>query len=390
MHPLPPVSEQRILAVYAHPDDECYCSGGTLAKYSDEGAEIMVVAATKGDAGQINDTYRATRHTLGEVRASELRASCETLGVKHVECWDYPDGGLASANRQQLVGDIVSVIRRFRPHIVITFGPDGGYGHPDHIAISDATTQAVALACDPDTYPEQLTHTTPHEVQRLYHAYFPERRTLLLEELATWLMQQKERFKGTLDFIQALSIFAEEATLLHYSSDFVSTRWYPPGFCIIEQGERPDNLYIILSGTVNIVREHPDGTLEHLAERSVGEFVGEIGVATHNQRNAHVIAKTATTCLIFSPGEPTHFAGRGEGAVLGGMTTQRSHQEQTGMATHMIDVRDYVMRKITAIGCHRTQFPITSEMFPLDMLQRLFGYEYFIRIYPEYELETTL
>ena len=387
---LPPPSEQRILAVYAHPDDECYCSGGTLARYSDDGAELMVVAATKGDAGQIHDTYRATRHTLGEVRARELQESCKTLGVQHLECWEYPDGGLAAADREQLVGDIVGVIRRFRPHIVLTFGPDGGYGHPDHIAICEATTQAVLLSCDLEAYSQQLQNYAPHDVSRLYHAYFPERRTLLLEELATWLVTQKERFRGTLDFIQALSIFAEESTMLHYSSDFVVTRWYPPGFCIVEQGEQSDSLYVILSGTVNIEREHEDGRLEHLADVSVGEFFGEVGIATHNQRNAHVIAKTATTCLIFSPGEPTKFAGRGEGAMLGGALVGKTRADHTGLATHSIDVRDYIKRKITAIGCHRTQFPITSEMFPEDMLQRLFGYEYFVRVYPGYELETSL
>jgi len=74
-----------LLAVFAHPDDETFCAGGTLAKYAADGAEIMVVSATRGDAGQIRDARAATRRTLGQVRERELRLACERLGVRPSE-----------------------------------------------------------------------------------------------------------------------------------------------------------------------------------------------------------------------------------------------------------------------------------------------------------------
>ena len=389
MASLPPISKQRVLAVYAHPDDECYCSGGTLAKYSAAGAETVVISATKGQAGQINDTRIATRNTLGAMREQELRNSCTALTVKHTECWDYMDGALASANRQQLVGDVTHAIRKYRPHIVLTFGLDGAYGHPDHIAIGQATTEAFSCAGDTEILP---VHDLPvHAPDRLYHAYFPERSLLLLQYLARWLSTMRERFQGNLDFVHGLSLFAEEATMLNYTNDFVDVRWYPPGFCIVEQGEVANDLYVILSGSVDVQREDEQGTLTHLEDLTMGQFFGELGlVASHQTRNAHVIAKEPVTCLKLSPGEPTKFAGRGEGAVLGSAYASDVVQEDTGRATHAIDVRDYILHKIRAISQHRTQYPIKEDMFPDTMLKDLFGWEYFVRVYPKIQLGSVL
>jgi len=389
MQSLPPIDEQRILAVYAHPDDECYCSGGTLAKYSAAGAETMVISATKGQAGQINDTRVATRSTLGNIREQELYKSCVQLNVAHVECWDYMDGALNEANQQQLIGDIVSAIRKFRPHIVLTFGADGAYGHPDHIAIGEATTIAFQLAGDATVYQDR--NLPSYQPIKLYYAYFPKRQLLLLQQLSEWLVTMKDRFQGNLDFIHGLSLFAEESTMLNYTNDFVDVRWYPPGFCIIEQGEIANDLYIILSGSVEVQHENEDGELSHIAYLEMGEFFGEVGlVAKHHTRNAYVIAKEAVTCLKLSPGEPTKFAGRGQGAVLGSAYDTGDEQENTGIATHLIDIDDFIFNKIRAIAQHRTQYPIHETMFPESMLKNLFGREYFVRVFPKPQLETRL
>ena len=88
----------RLLGVFAHPDDETFCAGGTFARYANGGAEIMVVSATRGQAGQIRDASVGTRRTIAAIRERELRLACERLGVAHVRCWDHLDGALAEAD----------------------------------------------------------------------------------------------------------------------------------------------------------------------------------------------------------------------------------------------------------------------------------------------------
>ena len=164
----------RLLGVFAHPDDETFCAGGTFVRYAKDGAEVMVVSATRGQAGQIRDARVGTRRTIAAVREAELRLACERLGVAHVRCWDYLDGTLTEAGFHGLVGQVVRVIREFRPDVVVSFGPDGGYGHPDHIAISAAATAACWQAGDPASYPSQLAAgLAPHQPDRLYRSYFP-------------------------------------------------------------------------------------------------------------------------------------------------------------------------------------------------------------------------
>src|SRR5262249_48779530 len=160
----------------------------TFARYAKNGAEVMVVSATRGEAGQIRDARVATRRTIAAVRESELRAACERLGVAHVRGWDYLDGAVAEAGVHGLVGPVVEVIREFRPDVVVSFGPDGGYGHPDHITIGAAATAACGRAGDPASYPGQLAAgLAPHQPDRLYHSYFPPRDVLLMNRLASWL-----------------------------------------------------------------------------------------------------------------------------------------------------------------------------------------------------------
>jgi LmbE family N-acetylglucosaminyl deacetylase len=143
----------RLLGIYAHPDDETFCTGGTFAKYSSIGCEIMVVTATRGQAGQTRAGNLATRRTLAHVREQELRLACERLGVEHVECWNYLDGTLREVDRSELEERITRVVRSFRPDILFTFGDDGAYGHPDHIAISQASTSACLRGEDPLYFP---------------------------------------------------------------------------------------------------------------------------------------------------------------------------------------------------------------------------------------------
>ena len=146
---LPPAGRCRLLGVFAHPDDETFCAGGTFARYAEQGAEIMVVSATRGQAGQIRDAAAGNRRTIAAVREAELRLACERLGITTVRCLDYVDGTLADAGFSALVDEVAEIIGEFRPDVVITFGPDGGYGHPDHVTISAVTTAACQRAAGP-------------------------------------------------------------------------------------------------------------------------------------------------------------------------------------------------------------------------------------------------
>lgn len=382
----------RILAVFAHPDDEVFCAGGTLAQYAAGGAETMVVSATRGEAGQIRDAAVATRRTLGQARQRELHNSCRQLSVHHAICLDYGDGTLKSQNPGPLTEHVTRLIREFRPDVVITFGPDGAYGHPDHIVIGDITTRAFRLAGDPGQYPEQLAGgLLPHTPARLYYSYFPRSRQLLSERLAQWLVKLNKRFHGSVDFAHALLLFSEESTMLGYSSDYFELAWFPKGFYVVEQGEPATKLYLILSGWAEVMHEDEAGNLETLARIGPGAFFGEEGLAYHQPRNAHVVAIENITCLVFAPEEPSNFAGRGaEAELTDAPIGEWAGQQDYGKATTCIDVSDYVGQKVAAMAAHRTQFSLDPGLFPLEMFRDLFGQEYFVRVYPPPELETSL
>jgi LmbE family N-acetylglucosaminyl deacetylase len=384
------IAGTRVLGVFAHPDDEVFCAGGTFAKYAAHGAEVRVVSATKGEAGQIRDAESATRRTLGSVRERELHESCRRLGAQHCRCLDFRDGTLKDIDTNILTETVTRIIREYRPAIVITFGEDGGYGHPDHVAISTATTQACLGAANPERFPAHLeSGLSLHAVERLYHSHFPRSRMLMLDRLAHWLLPIQEHFTGTTDFTRALLLFAEETSLLHYSSDHTHVNWYPAGFYIIEQGEVAKDLYLMLSGRAQAVLEEPDGSLRILAERGPGQFFGERGLALHRPRANHVIALENTTCLVFSSESPLAWLGRGAEATITGNSDNDTFRDNRTFTTR-IDVTEFVEQKVSAMAAHRTQYPISPDMFPMSMLHEMLGQEYFVRVLPPREIETSL
>jgi LmbE family N-acetylglucosaminyl deacetylase len=363
---------RRLLGIFAHPDDETFCAGGTFARYAEQGAEIMVVSATRGQAGQIRDAAVGNRRTIAAVREAELRLACERLGIAKVRCLDYVDGTLADAEFSALVDEVAEVMREFRPDAVITFGPDGGYGHPDHITISAVTTAACQRAAD-------------RPPPRLYYRCFPSVDLLILERLATWLTSRPNRFAGTPDFAHAFLLLAEASGTMRHIRDHVQVRWYPPGSYVVEQGEAAAELFLILSGDAEVWQESNGGHREQLGRLAVGEFFGELGVAGHLRRSADVIAAASHTCLVLSPAPPTKFAGRGRGARLAGAlpaaqanTPPASGDLQAGQGVISCDVSEQVMRKIEALSAYRSQFPLEPDMFPEFLLQEMFGCEYFV------------
>ncbi len=141
----------RLLCVLAHPDDESLGTGGTLAKYAAEGVETYLVTATRGERGRFHEgRNRPSSDIVGQTREAELHAAAKELGVREVTILGYPDGGLDQIDPAAARETIAAHVRRIRPEVVITFGPDGAYGHPDHVAISQLTTAAVVRAADRD------------------------------------------------------------------------------------------------------------------------------------------------------------------------------------------------------------------------------------------------
>ncbi|MBN9660452.1 MAG: PIG-L family deacetylase [Acidobacteria bacterium] len=139
----------KLLAVLAHPDDESLGFGGTLAKYAMEGVETHLVTATRGERGRyFGHGKDANPAEVGAVREAELRAAADVLGIREVALLGYGDAVLDQTEPSIAIRAIAAHIRRIRPHVVVTFGPEGAYGHPDHIAISQFTTAAVVCAGD--------------------------------------------------------------------------------------------------------------------------------------------------------------------------------------------------------------------------------------------------
>jgi LmbE family N-acetylglucosaminyl deacetylase len=374
-------SGSRVLGVFAHPDDETFCAGGLFARCTERGAEAMVVSATRGEAGQIRDVSVGTRRTIASVREAELRLACARLGVRSVRCLDYIDGTLADTDFTSLVGEVAEVVREFRPDAVISFGPDGGYGHPDHIAISAATTAACEQAGEIDCTTEGLA---PRRRVSLYYRYFPPSDMLLMNRLATWLTGQPNRFAGTPAFVHALLVMAQEAGTMGNIRDHTEVRWFPPGSYVVEQGEPGTQLFLILSGSADVWQEHNDGRRVQLRQVGPGEFFGELGVARNRPRSANVVAVDGLTCLVFSPTAPTKYAGRGESARVatarGTESSAGNREDLFAPAIVELDVSDQIAAKVEALCGYRSQFPVEPNMFPDFLLQEIFGREYFVHV----------
>ena len=153
---------KKILVVLAHPDDESFGMGGTLALYASRGVDVRLVCATRGEMGEIDPEYKETIQSAACLRTQELRCAVEQLGLSELYFLNYRDSGMpgAEANHhpkalaaqpvEQVAQEVAHLIREVRPQVVLTFDPIGGYRHPDHIAIQRATVRAFELAASPD------------------------------------------------------------------------------------------------------------------------------------------------------------------------------------------------------------------------------------------------
>ena len=155
-----------LMAVHAHPDDEAIGTGGVLARAAASGLRTVLVTCTGGEVGEINPHTEVATESLGEVRERELRAACDILNVSHLELLGYRDSGMmgtpdndhprafARADLDAATARVAELVRKHRPHVIVTYDENGFYGHPDHINAHRVAVGAFALAGD-------ASHTSP-------------------------------------------------------------------------------------------------------------------------------------------------------------------------------------------------------------------------------------
>ena len=171
-----------LMAVLAHPDDESFGMGGTLALYAKRGYAVHLVCATLGEVGTVDDEYLRKYDSISALREAELTCATQSLGLTAVHLLGYRDSGMpgtpenehpnAQINHsvEEVAGRVVKYIREIKPDIVLTFDPIGGYRHPDHIHIQKATKLAYEKAADASFHPEA---GSPFQPQALYFHLFP-------------------------------------------------------------------------------------------------------------------------------------------------------------------------------------------------------------------------
>jgi LmbE family N-acetylglucosaminyl deacetylase len=172
------VSAKTLLSVLAHPDDESFGMGGTLAAYAKAGVNVELVCATRGEVGEVDPEFKEKIKSPACLRTQELRCAAEALGIQALHFLNYRDSGmpgseanvhpraLAAQPVEKVAGEIAHLIRKIKPNVVLTFDPIGGYRHPDHIAIHKASVMAFDLAGDPDfNDPDSLA---PFRPEKLY------------------------------------------------------------------------------------------------------------------------------------------------------------------------------------------------------------------------------
>ena len=171
-----------ILAVLAHPDDESFGLGGTLALYAQKGYDTYLICATRGEVGTVDAEHLNGFKDTAELRTGELERAAKILGLKQVFYLGYRDSGMpgTEANKHpeaqinhsinEVAGKVVRYVRELNPDVVLTFDPIGGYKHPDHIHIHKATVLAFEKADDASFHPEA---GSPFKPRALYYQVFP-------------------------------------------------------------------------------------------------------------------------------------------------------------------------------------------------------------------------
>lgn len=290
---------KKLLIIYAHPDDESFGSGGLIAKYADEGVQVDYVCATDGDMGTPDASVADKDTPLQDIRLQELDCAQEVLGIHQVIRLGYNDSGMMGSdsnhydnalwhqwqtNPDAVTQRLVTILRDIKPQVIVTFNQYGGYGHPDHIAIQQATTQAFNLAGDENYNAVTLT---PHAPQKLYYASIPAQKYYWMYLLMLRLQGKDPRRMGVnrdLDY-QAVMDNLEPIHTLVDVGDYLD-KWDEASDCHVSQGQGrgsgtrgmlanlPTWLRRRIAGQYGLTRIHPKPS--HNKADEVGLFAGVI------------------------------------------------------------------------------------------------------------------
>jgi LmbE family N-acetylglucosaminyl deacetylase len=178
-------ASRRLLIVFAHPDDESFGPAGTIIHYARRGVAVHYLCATRGEAGYAAPELLERYNSLAELRTEELKCAAQQLGLTGLHILDYQDSGMENtaenanpsslyqAPLEEVARKVVELIRQIQPQVVLTFGPSGGYFHPDHVKMHQAATTAFFAAGDGDRSSPQRDDLRPYQPQKLYYTVFP-------------------------------------------------------------------------------------------------------------------------------------------------------------------------------------------------------------------------
>ncbi len=276
-----------LLAVLAHPDDESFGLGGTLALYAKKGYDVYLVCATRGEVGTVDPEFMKGFNSIAELRESELRCAAQHLGLKNVFFLDYRDSGMPGTEENkhpnaqinhpvdEVAGRVVKYIRELTPDIVLTFDPIGGYRHPDHIHIHQATVMAFEKADDASFHSESGLPFKPHA---LYFQIFPHQFLRIVTRLMPLFGADPHKFGRNKDIdlaalvefdfpvhvkvnIGPVSKVKAEAGACHASQGGVQMRRGVMGFVTHLMGEHEDYMraYPPVNGNHRVTKDLFDG-----------------------------------------------------------------------------------------------------------------------------------
>lgn len=264
-------ARRRLLAVLAHPDDESFGPGGTLALYAQRGVEVHLACATRGEVGSAPEELLAGHADVGALREHELRCAAKHLGLASVHFLGYRDSGmhgspdnrhpraLAAAPLDEVAAQVAHLIRQIRPQVVITFDPMGGYRHPDHIAIHRATLEAFQASSDPARFPGGPPAFRPN---KLYYHTFDRRFLRLAVRMMRLFGRDPTRFGRNADI--DLADIASQDFPAHAHIDFreVAEIKARAAACHASQGSPPTSgimgwFFRLAGGSETFMRAYP-------------------------------------------------------------------------------------------------------------------------------------